>query len=76
MVPVTLANIGLATVYAVGTVVLMKQLPAVLEIILLHSTEMTAPGRYTATTMANYLIVIAGAILVSTTIGVEWSKLQ
>jgi len=76
MVPVTLANIGLATVYAVGTVVLMKQLPAVLEIILLHSTDMTAPGRYTATTMANYLIVIAGAILVSTTIGMEWSKLQ
>lgn len=76
MVPVTLANIGLAAVYAIGTVVLMKQLPAVLEIILLHSTEMTAPGRYTATTMTNYLIVTAGAILVSTTIGVEWSKLQ
>ena len=76
MVPVTLADIGLAAVYAIGTVVLMKQLPAVLEIILLHSTEMTAPSRYTATTMTNYLIVTAGAILVSTTIGVEWSKLQ
>ncbi|MGB5671653.1 MAG: mechanosensitive ion channel domain-containing protein [Sedimenticolaceae bacterium] len=76
LVPVTLADIGLAAIYVLGTVVLMKQLPAVLEIILLHSTEMTAPGRYTATTMTNYLIVTAGAILVSTTIGVEWSKLQ
>ena len=76
MVPVALADIGLAAIYAIGTVVLMKQLPAVLEIILLHSTEMTAPSRYTATTMTNYLIVTAGAILVSTTIGVEWSKLQ
>ena len=76
MVPVTLADIGLAAVYAVGTVVLMKQLPAVLEIILLHSTGMTAPGRYTTTTMTNYAIVTAGAILVATTIGVEWSKLQ
>jgi len=76
VLPVTLADLGLATVYAIVTVILMKQLPAVLEIILLHSTEMTAPGRYTATTMTNYLIVIAGAVLISTTIGVEWSKLQ
>ena len=75
-VAVTLADIGLAAVYAIVTVVLMKQLPAVLEIILLRSTEMSAAGRYTATTLTNYLIVIAGAVLVSVTIGVEWSKLQ
>ena len=75
-VAVTLADIGLAAVYAVVTVVLMKQLPAVLEIILMHSTEMSASGRYTVTTLTNYLIVIAGAVLVSVTIGVEWSKLQ
>ncbi len=75
-VAVTLADIGLAAVYAVVTVVLMKQLPAVLEIILLQSTEMSTSGRYTATTMTNYLIAIAGVVLVSVTIGVEWSKLQ
>ena len=76
MIPITLADIGLAAVYAVVTVVLMKQLPAVLEIILLQTTEMTAAGRYTATTLTNYLIVIAGAVLISVTIGIEWSKLQ
>ena len=76
LVAVTLADIGLALIYAIATVVLMKQLPAVLEIVLLHSTNMTAPGRYTATSMTNYLIVTAGAVLVSLTIGVEWSKLQ
>jgi len=76
VVAVTLAALGLAAVYAVATVVLMKQLPAVLEIILLRSTEMSAAGRYTATTLTNYLIVITGAVLVSVTIGVEWSKLQ
>jgi len=75
-VAVTLTDIGLAAVYAVLTIVLMKQLPAVLEIILLQSTEMSASGRYTATTLTNYLIVIAGTVLVSVTIGVEWSKLQ
>jgi len=75
-VAVTLTDIGLAAVYTIVTIVLMKQLPAVLEIILLRSTEMSAAGRYTATTLTNYLIVIAGAVLVSITIGVEWSKLQ
>jgi potassium efflux system protein len=75
-VAVTLTDIGLAAVYAIVTIVLMKQLPAVLEIILLRSTEMSAAGRYTATTLTNYLIVIAGAVLVLITIGVEWSKLQ
>jgi potassium efflux system protein len=76
MIPITLADIGLAAVYAVVTVVLMNQLPAVLEIILLQTTEMTASSRYTATTLTNYLIVIAGAVLISVTVGVEWSKLQ
>ena len=75
-VAVTLADIGLALLYAIATVVLMKQLPAVLEIILMRSTAMGAPGRYTATTLTNYLVVIAGAVLVSATIGIEWSKLQ
>jgi len=75
-VALTLADIGLAAVYVVVTVVLMKQLPAALEIILLQSTHMSTSGRYTVTTLTNYLIVITGAILVSVTIGVEWSKLQ
>jgi len=75
-VGVTLADIGLALLYAIVTVVLMKRLPAVLEIILMRSTGMGAPGRYTATTLTNYLVVIAGAVLVSATIGIEWSKLQ
>jgi potassium efflux system protein len=75
-VAVTLADIGLAVVYVVATLVLMRQLPAVLEIILLRSTEMTAPSRYTVTTLTNYLVVISGVVLIATTIGIEWSKLQ
>ena len=75
-VAVTLADIGLAAVYAVATVVLINQLPAVLEIILMRSTEMSTSGCYTTTTLTSYLILIAGAVLVSVTIGFEWSKLQ
>ena len=76
VLPVTLASVGLALFYAVITVILAKQLPAVLEIILLKFSEMQAGSRYTVTTLTNYVIVTAGAVLVFQTIGADWSQLQ
>ena len=76
VLPVTLASVGLALLYAVITVILAKQLPAVLEIILLKFSEMSAGGRYTVTTLTNYVVVTTGAVLVFQTIGTDWSKLQ
>jgi potassium efflux system protein len=76
ILPVTLASIGLALFYAAITVMLAKQLPAVLEIILLKFSELSAGSRYTVTTLANYVVVTAGAVLVFQTLGTEWSQLQ
>lgn len=76
VVPVTLADVGLALVYAAVTVMLAKQLPAVLEIILLRQTQMSAGSRYTATTLTNYAVIIIGVVLVFKTLGTDWSKLQ
>jgi potassium efflux system protein len=76
ILPVTLASVGLALFYAVITVILAKQLPAVLEIILLKFSEMSAGGRYTVTTLTNYVVVTTGAVLVFQTIGADWSQLQ
>ena len=74
--PVTLASVGLALFYAVITVILAKQLPAVLEIILLYSTEMQSGNRYTIITLTNYAVITAGIVLVFNTIGTDWSQLQ
>jgi potassium efflux system protein len=74
--PVTLADLGLAVIYAAITLLLAKKLPAMLEILLLQYTEMSAGGRYTATTLTNYAIVTVGAVLVFKTIGADWSQLQ
>jgi potassium efflux system protein len=76
VLPITLASVGMALFYGVITVILAKQLPAVLEILLLKLTEMGAGGRYTVTTLANYLVVTTGAVLVFKTIGADWSQLQ
>jgi potassium efflux system protein len=76
VLPVTLASLGLALIYAGITVILARQLPAVLEIILLHYAEMSAGSRYTVTTVTNYAIVSIGIVLVFKTLGTDWSQLQ
>jgi len=76
LLPVTLASVGLALIYLAITVILAKQLPAVLEIILLQYSEMSAGSRYTITTLTNYAIVTTGLVLVLTTVGADWSQVQ
>ena len=74
--PVTLLDSVIALIYVVATFVLAKQLPAVLEIILLQSTGMASSSRYTVTTLTTYVIVTFGIVLVFNTLGADWSKLQ
>ncbi|MFW6259054.1 MAG: mechanosensitive ion channel domain-containing protein, partial [Halochromatium sp.] len=74
--PVTLADLGLALAFGVATFVLAKQLPALLEMTLLHHMRMAAGSRYTVITLTNYTIITLGLLLVFGTLGVQWSKLQ
>lgn len=76
LVPVTIVDIGLTLVYLVITVILVKQLPAVLEIILMHNSDMVASSRYTVTTLTTYAIVTVGIVLAFNAAGADWSKLQ
>jgi len=74
--PITLADLGLALVIGAATFVFAKQLPAVLEMILLRSADVTAGGRYTVTTLTTYAIITVGLLVVFGLIGVQWSQLQ
>jgi potassium efflux system protein len=74
--PITLADIGLAILIGIGSSVLARRLPSVLEIVLLNRFEMTAGGRYTIITLTTYVIVAIGILLFLSTIGVRWSQLQ
>jgi potassium efflux system protein len=76
VVPVTLANIGIALLIVIVTWVAMKRLPALLEIILLQRVQMTSGSRYTVTTLTTYTIVGIGLLAFFKTIGADWSKLQ
>ena len=74
--PITLADLGLALIYAIGVGILAKRLPALLEIILLRRFEMSSGSRYTVTTLVNYGVIAIGILLVLNTIGAQWSQLQ
>jgi potassium efflux system protein len=74
--PITLADLGLALVMGTATFFFAKQLPAVLEMILLRSADVTAGGRYTVTTLTTYAIITVGLLVVFGLIGVQWSQLQ
>jgi len=76
LVPTTLADIGLAILVLVVTVVATRRFPALLEIALLQRLDMTSGGRYAATTLSSYLIVGIGAVVVFNIVGFNWSKLQ
>ena len=74
--PFTLADLGLVLLYTAGTILLAKQLPSVLEIILLKRVGLSSGARYTITTLTTYAVVALGILLVLSTVGAQWSKLQ
>jgi len=74
--PITLADLGLALLYTLGTWVLVARLPAMLEIVLINRLQMTAASRYTITRLTTYVIIAVGIVLVLATLGARWSQLQ
>ncbi|MGH8520700.1 MAG: mechanosensitive ion channel domain-containing protein [Gammaproteobacteria bacterium] len=74
--PVTLANLGLAIVLTIVTVVASRNLPGVLEIAVLRHFSINAGSRYAITHVMTYVIVALGTITVFHTIGGRWAQVQ
>jgi potassium-dependent mechanosensitive channel len=75
-VPTTLADIGLAMLVLLVTLLAAKRFPAVLEIVVLQHVGMISGARYAIKTLSRYLIVGIGSLLAFSSIGLDWSKLQ
>ena len=75
-IPTTLADLMLALIVAIVTVVAAKNLPGLLEIILLNWLPMNAGSRHAVTTICNYAIIAVGVVIAFTTIGLRWSSIQ
>lgn len=73
---VTVADLALALLIVVVTVVLFRNGPGLLEMSLLQQLPMDASVRYAITTLVSYVIVMVGTIAACSTIGLQWSQIQ
>ena len=76
LLPVTLADLILAVLIVIVTVVASRNFPALLEIILLQRSSVSSGGRYAATSLSRYSIAAIGTLFAFSTIGASWSQIQ
>jgi potassium efflux system protein len=76
MVAVTLADLLIVLAALVIAAVAGRNLPALLEILLLRYTDMSAGGRYTITTLTGYVITASAILFVFGALGLNWGQLQ
>lgn len=76
MIPVTIGDIGLGLLVGLLTIIGAKQVPSILEIILLQQPSITSGSRYAIKTITSYVIIGIGTFATLNILGAEWSKLQ
>ena len=73
---VTLADLLLALVYGVVTIIATRTVPSLLEAILRQRGSITPGTRLAYATLVRYSIVLVGVSLVASTVGFNWGKIQ
>ncbi|MGE3173411.1 MAG: mechanosensitive ion channel domain-containing protein [Planctomycetota bacterium] len=73
---ITLADVLLSLFTLFAAVVAARNVPALLELLVLQRFRMPAGERNAITTLTRYGIVIVGVVLAFSAIGVGWSKVQ
>ena len=73
---VTLGSLLFALVILVVAWALIRNLPGLLEVLVLSRLNMRQGASYAITTILNYVIIAVGATTVLGSLGVSWDKLQ
>ncbi len=74
--PVTLGNLLLVVTIVIATLVASKNLPSLLEIILLQYFNLSSGSRYAMRTLTGYIIAATGMVLVFQAVGGSWDQIQ
>ncbi|MDF1743082.1 MAG: mechanosensitive ion channel [Gimesia sp.] len=74
--PVTYFDLGLAIIFAIFSIIATKNIPGLLEFLVLQRLPLEASVKYAITSLARYFIALVGIFIVFTTIGLGWTKLQ
>ena len=75
-VPISVGDILGALVTIILTITLARNLPGLLEILVLSRLELRQGSSYAITTLLSYIIVGFGLVSSLSTLGVSWDKLQ
>jgi potassium-dependent mechanosensitive channel len=75
-IPVTLASILLAGLLLLATIGAARDLPHVLELLVLSRLHVDRGSRYAVANLARYTITIIGIILILNVLGVRWGQVQ
>ena len=73
---VTLGSLGLALVALAFTLGAARNIPGLLEVLVLQRQSVDAGTRYAATLLSRYAIFLAGLLVVVNQLGIDWSKAQ
>lgn len=73
---ITLGSIGLALVALALTVSAARNIPGLLEVLVLQRQSVDAGTRYAATLLSRYAIFLVGLVVVVNQLGIDWSKAQ
>ncbi|MFN1129808.1 mechanosensitive channel MscK [Lelliottia nimipressuralis] len=76
MKSVTMGSLLFALVSSVVAWALIRNLPGLLEVLVLSRLNMRQGSSYAITTILNYVILVVGAMTVFGSLGVSWDKLQ
>jgi len=74
--PVTVVNLLLVAFVGAATFVGVRQLPGLIEVILIRQTGFDSGVRYTITTVFRYAMLIVGTTVVFHLLGLRWSQVQ
>ncbi|MCY1493583.1 Mechanosensitive channel MscK [compost metagenome] len=75
-VPLSLADLLGALIILAITIALARNLPGLLEVLVLSRLQLAQGSAYATTTLLSYVIVGVGAMSTLSTLGVSWDKLQ
>lgn len=73
---VTWGDLIRSLAFVVLTVTAARNVPGLLEIVVLNRLPIDASVRYAIQTFARYGIVVLGLVIISNLLGLEWSKIQ
>lgn len=75
-VAITVADILTSIVVIAVTVAAARNIPGLVDIVLLERLQIESSVRYAISTLSQYLIATIGIVVVATTLGFSWSKVQ